>query len=161
MVDLQSQLDKLQRLIELKNDQLARLEAQGAAAPQPPAGALPGEPAPPAVNAQLTPAEPVVAPAPAAADTAPQDVAAEAPASEEPGMLDQLLGNPLLVGLIAGSAFLSCCCCCCSWRASARPSRKPKSTCAWRVPWPRTASVALTWSCRPAASKVSTCRRRP
>ncbi|ATB63919.1 FimV/HubP family polar landmark protein [Pseudomonas mosselii] len=106
MVDLQSQLDKLQRLIELKNDQLARLEAQGAAAPQPPAGALPGEPAPPAVNAQLTPAEPVVAPAPAAADTAPQDVAAEAPASEEPGMLDQLLGNPLLVGLIAGSAFL-------------------------------------------------------
>lgn len=108
MVDLQSQLDKLQRLIELKNDQLARLEAQGAAAPQPPAGALPGEPAPaqPAVNAQLTPAEPVVAPAPAAADTAPQDVAAEAPASEEPGMLDQLLGNPLLLGLIAGSAFL-------------------------------------------------------
>ncbi|WP_430304016.1 FimV/HubP family polar landmark protein [Pseudomonas mosselii] len=108
MVDLQSQLDKLQRLIELKNDQLARLEAQGAAAPQPPAGALPGEPAPaqPAVNAQLTPAEPVGAPAPAAADTAPQDVAAEAPASEEPGMLDQLLGNPLLLGLIAGSAFL-------------------------------------------------------
>ncbi|MCE0918225.1 FimV/HubP family polar landmark protein [Pseudomonas sp. NMI760_13] len=108
MVDLQSQLDKLQRLIELKNDQLARLEAQGGAAPQPPAGALPGEPAPaqPVVNAQLTPAEPVVAPAPAAADTAPQDVAAEAPASEEPGMLDQLLGNPLLLGLIAGSAFL-------------------------------------------------------
>lgn len=108
MVDLQSQLDKLQRLIELKNDQLARLEAQGAAAPQPPAAALPGEPAPaqPAVNAQLTPAEPVVAPAPAAADTAPQDAAAEAPASEEPGMLDQLLGNPLLLGLIAGSAFL-------------------------------------------------------
>ncbi|MEE1891104.1 FimV/HubP family polar landmark protein [Pseudomonas carassii] len=108
MVDLQSQLDKLQRLIELKNDQLARLEAQGAAAPQPPAGALPGEPAPsqPVVNAQLTPAEPVVAPAPAATDTAPQDVAAEAPPSEEPGMLDQLLGNPLLLGLIAGSAFL-------------------------------------------------------
>ncbi|CRI58179.1 FimV/HubP family polar landmark protein [Pseudomonas sp. CCOS 191] len=113
MVDLQSQLDKLQRLIELKNDQLARLEAQGAAAPQPPAAALPGEPAPaqPAVNAQLTPAEPVVAPAPAAADTAPQetapqDAAAEVPASEEPGMLDQLLGNPLLLGLIAGSAFL-------------------------------------------------------
>ncbi|WP_434729215.1 FimV/HubP family polar landmark protein [Pseudomonas soli] len=108
MVDLQSQLDKLQRLIELKNDQLARLEAQGAAAPQPPAASLPGEPAPaqPAVNAQLTPAEPVVAPAPAAADTAPQDAAAEAPASEEPGMLDQLLGNPLLLGLIAGSAFL-------------------------------------------------------
>ncbi|MDH0304462.1 MULTISPECIES: FimV/HubP family polar landmark protein [unclassified Pseudomonas] len=108
MTDLQSQLDKLQRLIELKNDQLARLEAQGAVAPQSPATALSGEPAPaqPAVNAQLTPAEPVVSPAPAAADTAPQEPAAEAPAGEEPGMVDQLMGNPLLLGLIAGSAFL-------------------------------------------------------
>ncbi|MCG8294038.1 FimV/HubP family polar landmark protein [Pseudomonas entomophila] len=110
MVDLQSQLDKLQRLIQLKNDQLARLEAQGAAQPEPPV-ALPGEPAPapaqPAVNAQLTPAEPVVAPAPAAVDTAPApEPATEAPVAEEPGMLDQLLGNPLLLGLVAGSAFL-------------------------------------------------------
>ncbi|QVM92972.1 LysM peptidoglycan-binding domain-containing protein [Pseudomonas entomophila] len=108
MVDLQSQLDKLQRLIQLKNDQLARLEAQGAAQPEPPA-ALPGEPAPaqPAVTAQLTPAEPVVAPAPAAVDTAPApEPATEAPVAEEPGMLDQLLGNPLLLGLVAGSAFL-------------------------------------------------------
>ncbi|QXI39958.1 FimV/HubP family polar landmark protein [Pseudomonas xantholysinigenes] len=108
MADLQSQLDKLQRLIELKNDQLARLEAQGAApAPTAPA-ALPGEPAPaqPAVNAQLTPAEPVVTPAPAAADTAPQDAAPAAPVDETPGVLDELLGNPLLLGLIAGSAFL-------------------------------------------------------
>lgn len=108
MSDLQSQLDKLQRLIELKNDQLARLEAQGAApAPAAPV-ALPGEPAPapPAVNAQLAPAEPVVAPAPAAADTAPQEAAAPAAASEEQGLFDQLLGNPLLLGLVAGSAFL-------------------------------------------------------
>lgn len=105
MTDLQSQLDKLQRLIELKNDQLARLEAQGAE-PQ----AQPGEPAPaqPALNAQLTPAEPVVAPAPAAVDTAPQTTPAtsEAPADQEQGALDQLLANPLLLGLIAGSAFL-------------------------------------------------------
>ncbi|QXH53047.1 LysM peptidoglycan-binding domain-containing protein [Pseudomonas fakonensis] len=110
MTDLQSQLDKLQRLIELKNDQLARLEAQASATAAPAApAALPGEPAPaapaqPVVNAQLTPAEPVVAPAPAATDTAP--VEAEAPASEEQGVLDQLLGNPLLLGLVAGSAFL-------------------------------------------------------
>ncbi|MBC3413176.1 LysM peptidoglycan-binding domain-containing protein [Pseudomonas sp. SWRI51] len=108
MTDLQSQLDKLQRLIDLKNDQLARLEAQGAAAPaaQTPPAALPGEPVPaqPAVNAQLTPAEPVVAPAPAAADTAP--VVTEEPAAQAPSMLDQLLGNPLLLALIAGSAFL-------------------------------------------------------
>ncbi|UVL90855.1 FimV/HubP family polar landmark protein [Pseudomonas sichuanensis] len=106
MADLQSQLDKLQRLIELKNDQLARLEAQGAA-PQ----AQPGEPAPaqPALNAQLTPAEPVVAPAPAAVDTAPATTPAtsEAPAAQEQGALDQLMGNPLLLGLIAGSAFLA------------------------------------------------------
>ncbi|MEG0248162.1 MAG: FimV/HubP family polar landmark protein, partial [Pseudomonas sp.] len=63
MADLQSQLDKLQRLIALKNDQLARLEAQGAAGKAPVAAALPGEPAPakPAANAQ-----PVVKPAPAA-----------------------------------------------------------------------------------------------
>ena len=31
MTDLQSQLDKLQRLIELKNNQLAKLQAEGAA----------------------------------------------------------------------------------------------------------------------------------
>ncbi|TLP55053.1 MULTISPECIES: FimV/HubP family polar landmark protein [Pseudomonas] len=107
MTDLQSQLDKLQRLIEMKNDQLARLEAQ-AAAPQPaPAATPPVEsvaPAQPAIDAQLTPAEPAAAPAPAAVDTAP--AASEAPASQEQGVLDQILGNPLLLGLIAGSAFL-------------------------------------------------------
>jgi pilus assembly protein FimV len=60
-------------------------------------------------NAQLTPAEPVVAPAPAAVDTAPPATPAtsEAPAAQEQGALDQLLGNPLLLGLIAGSAFLA------------------------------------------------------
>ena len=31
MADLQSQMDKLQRLIELKNNQLAKLQAEGAA----------------------------------------------------------------------------------------------------------------------------------
>jgi len=111
MTDLQSQLDKLQRLIQMKNDQLARLEAQGAAEPDPAAAAaLPGaetpaQPAVPAVDAQLAPAEPVVTPAPAAVDTAPQ----VAPADEvkpEQSALDQLLGNPLLLALIAGSALL-------------------------------------------------------
>ncbi|UBM26697.1 LysM peptidoglycan-binding domain-containing protein [Pseudomonas sp. p1(2021b)] len=103
MADLQSQLDKLQRLIELKNDQLARLEAQGAAAQTPPPAALPGEPAPtqPPVNAQLPSAEPVVKPAPAAVDTAPAEQGEQAQ-----GVLDELMGNPLLLGLLAGSAFL-------------------------------------------------------
>ncbi|WP_338460222.1 FimV/HubP family polar landmark protein [Pseudomonas sp. TE3-3-F2023] len=86
MADLQSQLDKLQRLIELKNNQLARLEAQGATAP----------------------AQPVVKPAPAAVDTAPKPVpAAEAAPAGQPGsVVDEIMGNPLLLGLIAGSAFL-------------------------------------------------------
>lgn len=86
MADLQSQLDKLQRLIELKNNQLARLEAQGATAP----------------------AQPVVKPAPAAVDNAPKPVpAAEAAPAGQPGsVVDEIMGNPLLLGLIAGSAFL-------------------------------------------------------
>lgn len=86
MADLQSQLDKLQRLIELKNNQLARLEAQGAAAP----------------------AQPVAKPAPAAVDTAtkPAPAAEAAPAGQPGSMVDEIMGNPLLLGLIAGSAFL-------------------------------------------------------
>ncbi|MFB1635187.1 FimV/HubP family polar landmark protein [Pseudomonas sp. AP-1] len=109
MADLQSQLGKLERLIQLKNDQLARLEAQNAADAAAPAASLPGEPAPaqPAATPQATQGQPVVAPAPAAVDTAPE------PASEmaltqgaQRGVLDDVMGNPLLLGLIAGSAFL-------------------------------------------------------
>ncbi|MDD2112144.1 LysM peptidoglycan-binding domain-containing protein [Pseudomonas asiatica] len=86
MADLQSQLDKLQRLIELKNNQLARLEAQGAAAP----------------------AQPVAKPAPAAVDTAhkPAPAAEAAPAGQPGSLVDEIMGSPLLLGLIAGSAFL-------------------------------------------------------
>ncbi|WDY56516.1 FimV/HubP family polar landmark protein [Pseudomonas sp. PSKL.D1] len=97
--DLQSQMDKLERLIQLKNDQLARLEAQGAAGDAAPA---PGAAVPPADGAQPAPAEPVVAPAPAAVDTAPGTAAA----AEKPGAVDGLLANPVALGLIAGSAFL-------------------------------------------------------
>ncbi|MNO82558.1 hypothetical protein D3C76_738380 [compost metagenome] len=91
MADLQSQLDKLQRLIELKNNQLARLEGQGAAA-----------------SAAAIPEQPVVNPAPAAADTAPKPVpdTQPAPASQPNGALDSVLGNPWLLGVIAGSSIL-------------------------------------------------------
>ncbi|MFJ4155449.1 FimV/HubP family polar landmark protein [Pseudomonas sp. NPDC089752] len=110
MTDLQSQLDKLQKLIQLKNDQLARLEAQGAATDTAPVASLPGEAAPaqPADSAQVPPAEPVVTPAPAAVDTAPDTppAAETAPAEQQPGALDELLANPVMLGLIAGSAFL-------------------------------------------------------
>ncbi|WP_085675571.1 MULTISPECIES: FimV/HubP family polar landmark protein [unclassified Pseudomonas] len=109
VADLQSQMDKLQKLIQLKNDQLARLEAQGAAPEAPPAATLPGEPAPaqpPAADA--APAEPVVAPAPAAVDTAPAEAPADqaVAAQQQPSALDDMLGNPVVLGLIAGSAFL-------------------------------------------------------
>lgn len=110
MSDLQSQLDKLQRLIELKNDQLARLEAQSgipAPAPAPVAAA-------PVIDAQLQPAAipPVVEPAPAAVDTEPQAAAnpetTDTPVSaDEDRNLDNVLGNPLLLALIAGSALLA------------------------------------------------------
>ncbi|HDS1726799.1 LysM peptidoglycan-binding domain-containing protein [Pseudomonas putida] len=91
MADLQSQLDKLQRLIELKNNQLARLEGQGAAA-----------------SAAAIPEQPVVDPAPAAADTAPKPVpdAQPASASQPKGTLDSVLGNPWLLGVIVGSSIL-------------------------------------------------------
>nr|WP_314494597.1 FimV/HubP family polar landmark protein [uncultured Pseudomonas sp.] len=113
MGDLQSQLDKLEKLIALKNDQLARLEAQGAAPAVDPAqatvqtqAAAPGQVAP--VVADPAPIAPVVEPAPAAVDTT---TGTEQPATvdEAPARgdtLDQLLGNPLLLGLIAGSLFL-------------------------------------------------------
>lgn len=109
MTDLQSQLDKLQKLIQLKNDQLARLEAQGAAG-EAPTATLPGEAAPaqPADNTPAQPAEPVIAPPPAAADTAPAAAPASepAPVAQKPSAVDEMLGNPLVLGLIAGSAFL-------------------------------------------------------
>lgn len=93
MADLQSQLDKLQRLIELKNNQLARLEGQGAAG---------------SAAAAATPEQPVVNPAPAAADTVPKPVpdVQPAPASQPKGSLDSVLGNPWLLGVIAGSSIL-------------------------------------------------------
>ncbi|MGH8438382.1 MAG: FimV/HubP family polar landmark protein [Pseudomonas sp.] len=108
MSDLQSQLDKMERLIALKSDQLARLEAQGATGQEP----APETPQQPAISAELQPApsESVVTPSPVAVDTAPLD--SPAPAAEEasPGnsskMLDDLLGNPVLLALIGASALL-------------------------------------------------------
>ncbi|MFK2914105.1 FimV/HubP family polar landmark protein [Pseudomonas sp. 3HC3] len=93
MADLQSQLDKLQRLIELKNSQLARLEGQGSAT---------------SAAAAATPDQPADKPAPAAADTAPKPVPAAqpAPVSQPKGTLDSVLGNPWLLGVIAGSSIL-------------------------------------------------------
>lgn len=114
MTDLQSQLDKLQRLIELKNNQLAKLQAEGAA------GAPAAAPAAtaPAMSAELA-ANPAVAPAPAeaaSATPAPAAAAPEAtpapadkpieptPATSDDQKFNELLTNPLLLGLVGGGA---------------------------------------------------------
>ncbi|WP_296217407.1 FimV/HubP family polar landmark protein [Pseudomonas sp. UBA2684] len=157
MGDLQGQLDKLQRLIQLKDDQLAKLQAdlaaQGkapavapvaeplkaepekAAAPAPePVAAPPAtppeaeapdynyseepavKPAPaPEANTQQPASEPAVAvePAPAVAEkpAAPAQVApkpAAPAAAEQPQLntLDDLLANPMLLGIAGGGALL-------------------------------------------------------
>jgi pilus assembly protein FimV len=71
MTDLQSQLDKLQRLIQLKDDQMAKLQADLAAQGQAPAAA-PVAPVAPVVETPAAPDEP-------AAEAAPQDPAAATP----------------------------------------------------------------------------------
>jgi pilus assembly protein FimV len=89
MTDLQSQVDKLQRLIQLKNDQLAKMQASGAAIPPPvdPANAAnpanpavspnsvtnPNNAANPAMQAEVVPS----AAAPDAAGKAPNEIAPE------------------------------------------------------------------------------------
>lgn len=155
MTDLQSQLDKLQRLIQLKDDQMAKLQADLAAQNQPPVAtpvaaeaAAVAEPAPAAVEpaadaapqdpatAPVVPAapaetdfnyseEPVAQPEAAAPVAAPEPapvvapepapvvavapvvevpVVAEPPAESSP--LDDLLANPLLLGVAGGGALL-------------------------------------------------------
>ncbi|WLG99384.1 peptidoglycan-binding protein [Pseudomonas beijingensis] len=112
MADLQSQLDKLQRLIELKNNQLAKMQAEGAAVP--PAGEAPAGEAPAAMSAELTPAPaaqaPTTAPAPAPEAT-PEATPPAAPVEPTPAASNEqkyndLLTNPILLGLIGGGALL-------------------------------------------------------
>lgn len=102
MADLQSQLDKLQRLIELKNNQLAKLQTPGGAAAQPAAtAAMPAE-----VAAQ--PAAPVAATPAATPAAAPVETPIKAdavPATTE-GKFNDLLTNPIVLGVIGGAAGL-------------------------------------------------------
>ncbi|MBV2134615.1 peptigoglycan-binding protein LysM [Pseudomonas sp. MAP12] len=157
LTDLQSQLDKLQRLIELKNEQMAKLQgglvvdaqakpadtasasAQSAvaapasapavapapvAAPAAPAAAdaaAPASPAPVPAAAESKPAEPTPAPAatpaaqpaavPAAAKPAVVKPAVVKPVATpasvyEPGLLDEVLANPLLLAAAGGALAL-------------------------------------------------------
>ncbi|UVM07000.1 FimV/HubP family polar landmark protein [Pseudomonas laurylsulfatiphila] len=105
MADLQSQVDKLQRLIELKNNQLAKLQAEGATG-------APGTATAPAMSAELAP-NPA---APSPAETAPVAAAPEAaaapvvqpveatPAASDDQKFNELLSNPVLLGLVGGGA---------------------------------------------------------
>ncbi|WP_068830124.1 FimV/HubP family polar landmark protein [Pseudomonas sp. BMS12] len=151
--DLQGQLDKLQRLIELKDNQLAKLQAdlaqQGktaAAAPAPAVEAGPEskptdskapvvdskpaeeksvdtkpattdfnyseeaspktEPAKPAVQAPVAKPAPAPKPAPVTAPAKPAKPVAPAPQPEPQSFVDELLGNPMLLGAVGGGALL-------------------------------------------------------
>jgi pilus assembly protein FimV len=99
--DLQSQLDKLQKLIQLKNDQLARLQSEKGAPAAQAAAVMPaqlaGEPPAPVV----APAEPAATAAPASEPIKPDAV----PASSE-DKFNELLTNPIVLGVIGGAAGL-------------------------------------------------------
>ncbi len=133
--DLQGQLDKLQRLMQLKDDQLAKLQAQlgadspaetgvTAPAPQPdtvdssPVAAA--EPVEPAAEAE---AEPGVSSPASESQIAEQQPAESQPAAVEPvaetpppapvaapeeseGFVEDLFGNPVLLAVLGGSALL-------------------------------------------------------
>ncbi|WP_259099748.1 FimV/HubP family polar landmark protein [Pseudomonas sp. JUb42] len=114
MTDLQSQVDKLQRLIQLKNDQLAKMQAPEAAPATPaatpavPATIVPANAAKPAE----TPAQPAAAAGDAAQVSAPEpdksllvEPVAPPPETME-SSLNKLLANPVMMGLIGGGAVL-------------------------------------------------------
>ncbi|WP_112196249.1 FimV/HubP family polar landmark protein [Pseudomonas sp. LG1E9] len=106
--DLQSQLDKLQKLIQLKNDQLARLQAEKGD----PATAATAMPAQLASDPAATPAAPAqtAAPAPTPDAPAPAPEAAKPVATtdaEAPeGKFNDLLTNPVVLSVIGGAAGL-------------------------------------------------------
>ncbi|MBV4487198.1 LysM peptidoglycan-binding domain-containing protein [Pseudomonas sp. SWRI153] len=117
MADLQSQLDKLQKLIELKNNQLAKMQADGSGAAPAANGAVPPVPAITAELASTPPATPAEAaaasPTPESAIAPPAETPVEPvvePVVETPAAADdnkafnELLTNPILLGLIGGGA---------------------------------------------------------
>lgn len=121
MNDLQSQLDKMQRLIQLKSDQLAKMQASGGVVPPatPAEAAMPASvvPAPgsPEAAAGKPPGEIApedALPAGAAQVTTPgaeQPLAVEpvaTPESEADSAFKQLLNSPVVLGIIGGAVVL-------------------------------------------------------
>ncbi|KAB0504780.1 FimV/HubP family polar landmark protein [Pseudomonas moorei] len=109
--DLQSQMDKLQRLIELKNNQLAKLQAEGAtdtpaAATATTAPAMTAElaPAPAATPAPVVPAAPATAAAPETVPAPAEQPIEPTPVAANDKQFNDLLTNPWLLGLAGGGA---------------------------------------------------------
>lgn len=100
MSDLQSQVDKLQRLIELKNNQLAKLQAEGGA--DAPATSAPAMSAELAASPAATPAD--AAPATPAPDAAAPQAVEPTPVASDDQKFNELLTNPILLGLVGGGA---------------------------------------------------------
>ena len=131
MNDLQSQLDKMQRLIQLKSDQLAKMQAAGGVVPPAAAVTGPAATATPPVDPAL-PATLVAPPgSPEAAAKPPGEIAPEdalpagaaqitAPAADQPLAVEpvdppeaeaddafkQLLTNPVVLGIVGGAVVL-------------------------------------------------------
>lgn len=101
MNDLQSQLDKLQRLIELKNNQLAKLQAEGGAG-APAATTAPAMSAELAASPAATPVE--VTPAAPAPEVVPAPAVEPTPVASDEQKFNELLTNPILLGLVGGGA---------------------------------------------------------
>ena len=101
--DLQSQLDKLQKLIQLKNDQLARLQAEKGDPAAQATAAMPaqlaGEPASASTAPDATPAAEAAAPA-------PEPIKPDAAPATTEGKFNDLLTNPIVLGVIGGAAGL-------------------------------------------------------
>ncbi|PYC19828.1 peptidoglycan-binding protein [Pseudomonas jessenii] len=114
MSDLQSQMDKLQKLIELKNNQLAKLQAEGAGAAPAANGAVVPVPAitaelaatPPATPAEAapTPESAIAPPAETPVEPVVEPVVETKPAADDEKTFNELLTNPILLGLVGGGA---------------------------------------------------------
>lgn len=105
--DLQSQLDKLQKLIQLKNDQLARLQAEKGVPAASATAATAAMPAQLAGEPAAAPAAPDAAPAtPAPAAPAPEPVKADAAPDSTEGKFNDVLTNPIVLGVVGGAAGL-------------------------------------------------------
>lgn len=114
MSDLQSQMDKLQKLIELKNNQLAKLQAEGAGVAPAANGAVAPVPAitaelaatPPATPAEAapTPESAIAPPAETPVEPVVEPVVETKPVADDEKTFNELLTNPILLGLVGGGA---------------------------------------------------------